>query len=382
MEINLSNYETYFLLFADNELNTEERIAVLDFVHQYPNLKSELNAITTSCLQDEALNLNKAFLMKLPSGKSVEEALLLHFDKELEETDNTALQELLNNHAALRHEKELLKAAYLQADDSLIYVNKEALYRHESTVFLLSYWKQMVAIAVLIMALLWGTRELFGSKEIKIITIASQKTEDSKSLLKHPIIKKPSVPHLPGKNHGTGIANNPVPSLGTAAQTQASSTSTNNHKLITPQGNDNNQDDSFNPPHSSSNEKNTHTQNSNWSNINNFPRNETSFQPVLISNTIDEPIIKQKDIKDAVMQLTASRALDEDINTITLRDIYQTSFQNNEEAGDFVLAVKEERITKSKVGGFIQKVKNEIEEGKSKIKIPKRIKVGGLEINI
>ncbi len=382
MEINLKNYETYFLLYADNELSTEERIAVLDFVHKYPNLKTELNAIATSYLQDEAITLNKAFLMKLPSGKSVEEALLLHLDKELEETDNKALQELLNTHSELTHEKELLKAAYLQADDPLIYINKEALYRYESTVFLLSYWKQMVAAAVLIMALFWGTRELFGSKEIKIITTSSQKTEDSESLPKHPIVKKPSVPHLSDKNNVTGIANNTAPPLTSAAQTQASLANTNNHRPITPQDHAKDQDGLFNTPHSSSNEKNTHIQNSDWRNINNFPRNETPFQPVFISNTIDEPVIKQKDIKDAVIQLTASRALDEDISIITPGGIYQTSFQNKEETDDFVLAVKEERITKSKVGGFIKKVKNEIEEGRNKIKIPKRIKVGGLEINI
>jgi translation initiation factor 2 beta subunit (eIF-2beta)/eIF-5 len=43
--INLTNYEEFFLMYADNELSTEERAAVEKFSSQHPKLRKELSYI-------------------------------------------------------------------------------------------------------------------------------------------------------------------------------------------------------------------------------------------------------------------------------------------------------------------------------------------------
>lgn len=43
--INLLNYETFFLLYADGELSPAEQESVLEFVKQHPSLEEELNLI-------------------------------------------------------------------------------------------------------------------------------------------------------------------------------------------------------------------------------------------------------------------------------------------------------------------------------------------------
>jgi len=45
--INLLNYETFFLLYADGELSPSEQESVLKFVSQHPLLEEEFNRIKT-----------------------------------------------------------------------------------------------------------------------------------------------------------------------------------------------------------------------------------------------------------------------------------------------------------------------------------------------
>ena len=51
--INLSNYEDWFLLYADGELTVEEQEAVLQFVKQHPSLQEELDLMMNIRFQPE-----------------------------------------------------------------------------------------------------------------------------------------------------------------------------------------------------------------------------------------------------------------------------------------------------------------------------------------
>ncbi|MBV9988071.1 MAG: hypothetical protein JO301_10350 [Chitinophagaceae bacterium] len=54
-EINLDNYETYFLLYVDRELSSTERMQVETFVLQHPALQEEFLLLKQAQLQPEAL---------------------------------------------------------------------------------------------------------------------------------------------------------------------------------------------------------------------------------------------------------------------------------------------------------------------------------------
>jgi hypothetical protein len=126
--INLLNYETFFLLYADGELSPAEQEAVLKFVEQHPLLEEEFNRIKT---------------LKFCPDKG-----LVMMDK-----------------SALRMEiPEDIEADYsFELDLSIVYPNKAELYRKENVLPL--YWLRMVSVAAAIfftMGIVWL---VMGDKE-------------------------------------------------------------------------------------------------------------------------------------------------------------------------------------------------------------------------
>lgn len=88
--INLSNYEDWFLLYADGELTVAEQEAVLEFVKQHPSLQEELDLLLSMRFQPETeirLNdystLTAEFFNELETNYCFEPDLSIQFpDKE------------------------------------------------------------------------------------------------------------------------------------------------------------------------------------------------------------------------------------------------------------------------------------------------------------
>lgn len=126
--INLLNYETFFLLYADGELSPAEQEAVLKFVEQHPLLEEEFNRIKT---------------LKFSPDKG-----LVMMDKSM-----------------LRIEiPEDIEADYsFEPDLSIVYPNKAELYRKEN--ILPVYWLRMVAVAAAIFFTMGIAWLVMGDKE-------------------------------------------------------------------------------------------------------------------------------------------------------------------------------------------------------------------------
>ena len=170
--INLLNYETFFLLYADGELLPAEQEAVLKFVEQHPLLEEEFNRI---------------------------KALTFSPDKGL----------MMMNKSALRMEiLEEIEADYsFEPDLSIVYPNKAGLYRKENV--LPVYWLRMVGVAAALfftMGIAWMS---MGEKENIPAIAKASRGATSPSLretgdMSSPKIKSPSsesktmasAPHL------------------------------------------------------------------------------------------------------------------------------------------------------------------------------------------
>lgn len=126
--INLLNYETFFLLYADGELTPAEQETVLKFVEQHPLLEGEFNRIKT---------------LKFSPDKG-----LVMMDK-----------------SALRMEiPEDIEADYsFEPDLSIVYPNKGELYRKENVLPL--YWLRMVSVAAAILFTMGIVWLVMGDKE-------------------------------------------------------------------------------------------------------------------------------------------------------------------------------------------------------------------------
>ena len=125
--INLLNYETFFLLYADGELSLSEQESVLKFVAQHPLLEAEFNRI---------------------------KALKFSPDKGLVMMDKSALR--------IEIPEEVETGYTFEPDLSIVYPNKTELYRKENV--LPVHWLRMVAAAALFftMGIVWM---VMGEKE-------------------------------------------------------------------------------------------------------------------------------------------------------------------------------------------------------------------------
>lgn len=166
MNITRHNYEEYFILYMDNELGSDDRRRVELFVQENPDLKAELDLLLQSRLTPDASIVfdGKEQLVKNSPDQLIRETnynewLLLYIDNELTAAQKMAAQELLANQSDIHTELELLQKTKLQPEESVIFKNKESLYRREKKpdsyrVRVISLqWRRIAVAAVLLIAL-------------------------------------------------------------------------------------------------------------------------------------------------------------------------------------------------------------------------------------
>src|SRR5687768_1237556 len=99
MNINRNNYESFFLLYIDNELSVDEVRKVEEFVAENPDLEEEMIMLKKTILNpDEHSFGNKAGLFRTEvSASNLQEQLLMYLDNELGKTEQAALRDLVQH---------------------------------------------------------------------------------------------------------------------------------------------------------------------------------------------------------------------------------------------------------------------------------------------
>lgn len=160
MNININNYEEFFLLYADDELTAEERAMVDHFVSLHPDLEEELNMLSQTKLpaEEEVTFVNKATLYKYNKASLINETnyseyFLLYVDNELNVEERKAVEAF----AALNNDKQtelhLLQKATLQPNENITFINKDILYRTEKKPARMVYmrWISVAAAATVLL---------------------------------------------------------------------------------------------------------------------------------------------------------------------------------------------------------------------------------------
>ena len=133
--INRNNYEEFFLLYADNELDANMKLAVEDFVQQNTDLAVELEMLLKTKSAPEAMHFNDKELLLRTEGNSInetnyEEYFLLYIDNELSTAKREEVEMYVLQHPKLQKEFINLKQVIL-TPETISYGNKEDLYRTE-----------------------------------------------------------------------------------------------------------------------------------------------------------------------------------------------------------------------------------------------------------
>jgi hypothetical protein len=159
--ITRDNYEVYFVMYVDNELEAAERKAVERFLQQHPDLEEELVMLQQSVLRpDEQIVFEQKELLFRDANAPLQineqncsEFFVLYGDDELTNEEKDTVEQFVYKNAQFQAEFELIQQIKLVPDKSLTFPDKAYLYRteeDESKVVAFPWWRLSAAAIVLL----------------------------------------------------------------------------------------------------------------------------------------------------------------------------------------------------------------------------------------
>ncbi len=146
MKVTRHNYEEYFILYMDNELDSEDRELLEQFVSDNPDLKEELDWLLQSRLipDNHVVFDNKEQLIKISDNSSINttnylEWLLLYTDNELSASEKYSVEEFLDAHPAIKKNLKFCKKQFRMLTRRLLSLIKKLLYRKAEKVHVIIF---------------------------------------------------------------------------------------------------------------------------------------------------------------------------------------------------------------------------------------------------
>jgi hypothetical protein len=172
--INRSNYEEFFLLYVDDELDAASKLAVEDFIQQHSDLAIELEMLMRArSLPEEIVFTDKGSLLRTEGNNinetNYQEYFLLYVDNELSISKREEVEKYVLQHPRLQNEFTLIKQTVL-SPETISYGEKANLYRTEKrrTIYI-KPWR-LAAAAIFIGVCIGGW--LLMQKNSPTITVA------------------------------------------------------------------------------------------------------------------------------------------------------------------------------------------------------------------
>lgn len=173
--INIDNYEHWFLLLVDGELrDVGQRKALYEFLSRHPHLERELDILKATVQQpdEEIVYPAKNKLLKVS-----DETLMLYLDGELSQEDKLWVEAVLEQGDAQPLQE--LQKVYLQPDLSITCPHKEKLYKKAPVSHLSSTWLK-IAVAAVFAGVLLAIYFTFYGKQEEAVPLAA-KSQQSRS---------------------------------------------------------------------------------------------------------------------------------------------------------------------------------------------------------
>lgn len=365
------NYETFFLLYADNELSATEKNSVNEFVQANPDLHVELRLLQQSILQPGDIIFEDKFSLLRHDllAPELQEQLLLNMDGELDANQKAATGALINANAEIKKEWEILQQTKLAADNKIVFPDKSSLYKKEPGRVVAINWRSVAVAALLIGFGIWGATVYFNGAA-KTGDISTAKNTGKKINNNIPAPANTATPNL-------HLSENAVPpakkeTIAAEILTRQSLKQNVTTASATPKA----------PLKKTNREmativetiKDNNLPKPNLENLNNDGSNKTVTayvkpfkQPIEPTGTGQNEIAQNDNKKgeDNVFAVTTASYID-----------------NSEESNNRILFMDEEKIKKTKLGGIFRKVKRVLERSANIKAGNNNIKVANLEFSI
>ena len=168
MIINRNNYETFFLLYADDEMCAAERIAVENFIKANKDLRGELNMILSAILPADDFSFidkNLLYQNSFVDG-SLQEKLLLKMDNELSPEELSTLNKIILIQPTAIQEENLLLSTRLTSTEIITCPQKELLFKREKNFVVVFSILRWAAAAIFIGFSLFFGLNIYNKKTL------------------------------------------------------------------------------------------------------------------------------------------------------------------------------------------------------------------------
>jgi hypothetical protein len=371
MNINRNNYEAFFLLYVDNELSATDRNAVELFVQENADLKEELNMLLQTVFKADAVVFgNKTSLLK-EEGAALQENLLLYIDDELNAADKLNVEKLLKADTAANKKLLLLQQTKLQPDTNIVFADKKLLYRKENAKIVGMPWRRIAVAAVLLGIGTWATVLLINTDKTAIgnaVTNADVKTTKPKQ-------------QVNTAENSLKTTQKDAAVTGAIANTQA---------IIKPAFQKNNiPANTVQKNISQQNAVNTSTvQQQDKKPDNNLPKpvydyinnNGSNKNDIATVPVINEATVNLNSGVNTAVTASNKKTNNEVTNTYALNTNF-TEGDAEENNNNKILYLDEDKVKKTKIGGFFRKVKRMVERS-TNVTTGNSIKLAGFDIAI
>jgi hypothetical protein len=367
MNINRNNYETFFLLYVDNELSPAERKAVDIFVQENNDLLMELDMLRSTALPPAQISFNnKQDLYKSSAGiETIQEDLLMYLDNELDIAGTKKIEAAIASGGTVKKEWEALKQTKLQPE-IVEFKDKKVLYRHEQGRLVTMRFWSMAAAAAVIIGLLFTGLSIYWKGETQKDSFVHNNTPEK-------AVK--DVPVSDNTNHIATGKNNLASADNGDAQTKSAGTG------IVPGVKD--------QPMVAANPAIKTDKVKNKTRLENINVEESNKQlTVAVLNKRSEKVYVNMAPEELPERSITSKIKSPAVPIIDYNSVqaipdnsYATTAAFNEtpENDNKILYMSEERLSRSKVGGLFRKVKRVIERSTT-IKTGNGVTIGGFEI--
>ena len=354
MLITRNNYETFFLLYADDELCAEERIAVENFVADNEDLRGELNMIIAVILPADDCTFTQKDLLYKNSfvDGSLQEKLLLKIDNELSAEELTALSKIVSVNQTALKEQNLLLSVKLDASEIVICPQKELLYKKERDTVVIFKMLKWFAAAVLIGFGLFFSFSIYNKKPLTNNIVAVKQYNN-------PIYNEPDkISSKVGQNIAVVKLDSPNSAKENINKLQ--------NQIVAINKKENTQKDII--------EKIIEVEQKGLASNKDVQKTIHPTGSIVIGNASQPQtasITKPENVHVALSN--------ENIVPQETTYAQAVSFTNNETSNNKILYMDEEDVKRSKVGGIFKKLKRMIERT-AKIKTGNTLRIAGFEI--
>jgi len=378
MNINRHNYEAFFLLYVDKELSAAERKVVDVFVQENPDLQMELLLLQQTVVKADDIVLDKKdWLFREEKISALQENLLLYTDDELNAADRNTVQAMLAADKKAMAEWSILQQTKLEPDTSVVFEDKQSLYRKEAGRVVSIKWWRVAAAAVLLGFGLWtgvsvyknnfkvndGQGQLVTTGKTSSGKIETTTAETRPVENKNPVITTADQNRGDQSNEINPNTTNEIVKQNTASQKEDIAVQNMGNKTT-----DNNLKES------SSEKINKRASNKIIIAAVSPPDNNS----VTVSGN-DNAIVKNS-LKEKIsnsVNTDLSKGSNDQQTTAVIPVVYDNSTDENNK--DRILYMDEEKVNRTVLGGFFRKAKRVLDRS-ANIKTGDGIKVAGFEI--